>query len=102
MVTLLNILYGMNATMAYYPDEQCSVKVTVDHKDSQYCSTSSGNLSRCRALCSAPEEKPKPPYPEYVLHGEYTDTCYADCGVRVTGRYGYTRRNGYNTYITIS
>ena len=87
--------------MAYYPDEQCSVKVTVDHKDSSYSSTSSGNLSRCRVESFTLEETPKPPYPESTLPGEYTNCCYVGAGVSATGRSGYTSRNEHGTYIAI-
>ena len=101
MVTLLNILYGMNATMAYYPDKQCSVDVTGDDWDSSYSSTSSGNLSRCRVESFTLEETPKPPYPESTLPGKYTNWCYARVGVSATGRSGKTTRNEYSTYIVI-
>ena len=101
MVTLLNILYGVNATMAYYPDKHCNVEVTGDDWDSSYSSTSSGNLSRCRVESFTLEETPKPPYPEPTLTGEYTNWCYARVGVSATGRSGKTTRNEYSTYIVI-
>ena len=88
--------------MAHYPDKQCSVDVTGDDWDSSYSSTSSGNLSRCRVESFTLEETPKPPYHVPTLTGEYTNCTCARVGVSATGRYGYTRRNGYNTYITIS